>query len=65
MERQNYHVMLGELIEEDGSFEHNVRTYSRPDVQQKSRVEIHGNLWFTQMICRDPMVIEEIFLEFF
>jgi hypothetical protein len=34
-------------------------------VQQKSRVEIHGNLWFTQMICRDPMVIEEIFLEFF
>jgi hypothetical protein len=65
MERQNYYLMLGELIAENGSIEHNVRTYSSPDLQQKARVEIHGYEWPSQMVCRDPNVIEEIFLEFF
>jgi hypothetical protein len=58
-------LMLGELIEENGSIEHNVRTYSSPDVQSKTRVEIHGYEWPSQMVCRDPVLIEEIFLEFF
>jgi SOS-response transcriptional repressor LexA len=65
MERQHYYLMLGELIEANGSIEHNVRTYSSPEVQSKTRVEIHGYEWPTQMVCRDPNVIEEIFLEFF
>jgi hypothetical protein len=48
MERQNHDLMLGELIEENGSIEHHVRMHSSSDVQQKSRVEIHGNKWPSQ-----------------